>query len=374
LWLNCLGDKYEGEWYQSYKHGQGTDYSADGSERTGQYNFGNPVHDINQSQQEMQPLQSQTPDIPRIDYGNKLNEYASRSNIHMRNPSLPLTNNMKFEQKNFMDEQRKSFIEMKNNSSDFNSADYEYSGYETQQSDQNDALIKQYNKILAKRFPNSNSEGTSVQNTPMRNVIRKQNKDKYTFHIPAHMKSRSKEFMAPQNRDGCKYNLEVLSKGKYKIKDTDNYKKLTKRRLLHSLQEKLSPPRSKILNPRHASNASKLKYIKENHSLNYRSDSLSGLSKKSTQAISKHPSKSKLSRIQKLDNNFGSNRDMHMNNSLDEASYGRSSMNSYNNRQRHQEREDNHIADMRFSRPKQPVWNESQKITSRQILQRLQNH
>jgi hypothetical protein len=80
------------------------------------------------------------------------------------------------------------------------------------------------------------------------------------------------------------------------------------------------------------------------HHLNNRSDSLSGISKDTTQAISKNPSKNQLSRISKLEHkSFGSNRDLHFNKSLDEASYGRSSINSNN-----------------------------KNITSRQILQRLQ--
>lgn len=248
---------------------------------------------------------------------------------------------MRPEKGNLMDVQRKSFIEMKVYNSDFSSADYEYSGYDTQQNDQHEALIKQYNKILSKRFPNSKSEESSMHHTPIREVIRKQNKNKYNFHIPAHLRSKSKEFLAPQNRDGWKYNLEVLSNGKYSVKENQSYTNITKRRLLQNLKGKLSPPSSRVINPRHINKA---KYINKKHNLNYRSDSLSGISKDTTQAISKNPSKNQLSRISKLEHkSFGSNRDLHFNKSLDEASYGRSSINS-----------------------------NAKNITSRQLLQRLQ--
>jgi hypothetical protein len=188
-----LGDKYEGEWYQSYKHGRGTDYFANGEMYTGQYNFGNPVVEL---------PQTETPDPTALAYGSSPNEYVSKSSLNIRNKSLPHISHMRPEKGNLMDEQRKSFIEMKVYNSDFSSADYEYSGYDTQQNDQHEALIKQYNKILSKRFPNSKSEENSMHHTPIREVIRKQNKNKYNFHIPAHLRSKSKEFLAPQNRDG----------------------------------------------------------------------------------------------------------------------------------------------------------------------------
>ena len=35
-----LGDKYEGEWYQSYKHGEGVDTFDNGDRYTGEYSFG----------------------------------------------------------------------------------------------------------------------------------------------------------------------------------------------------------------------------------------------------------------------------------------------------------------------------------------------
>jgi len=121
-----------------------------------------------------------------------------------------------------------------------------------------------------KRFPNSKSEETTALQTPIRNIPKGLSKKKYSFHIPAHLKSKSKEFLAPQYRDGCKYNLEVLSNGKYSVKETQSYSSITKKRLLQSLKGKLSPPTGRVMNPRHK-RTNKERYIK-NYNLANRSD------------------------------------------------------------------------------------------------------
>ena len=42
LWWNKLGDRYEGEWKDCLKHGNGTDIFANGDSYSGQYKFGKP--------------------------------------------------------------------------------------------------------------------------------------------------------------------------------------------------------------------------------------------------------------------------------------------------------------------------------------------
>ena len=135
-----------------------------------------------------------------------------------------------------------------------------------------------YNEILAKRFPNSKSEDTTSLQTPVRNINKAVNKKKFSFHIPAHLKSKSKEFLGAQNRDGIKYNLEILSKGKYSMNENQSYSNITKRRLLQSLKGKLSPPVGRVINPRHAQKANKARYMKEING-NSRSESLPSISK-----------------------------------------------------------------------------------------------
>lgn len=182
-----------------------------------------------------------------------------------------------------------------------NSVEQEYSNYDSSLNDQNALLQKRYNEILAKRFPHSKSEETTAHQTPIRNIVRNRSKKKYSFHIPAHLKSKSKEFLAPQNIDGSKFNIEVLSHGKYGVKENQSYSNITKRRLLQNLKGKLSPSSNRIVNPRHATKANKERYIHDhNTSIHNRSDSLPNISREAGKAVSKASSKHNLSRINNL--------------------------------------------------------------------------
>ena len=157
------------------------------------------------------------------------------------------------------------------------------------------------------------------------------NKKKYTFHIPSHLKSKSKEFLSSHNRDGSKFNLEILSNGKYSVKDPQSYSHISNRRLKHGLKEKLNPPSGRIVNPRHAMRAHRGRYDKDSYSLDNRSGSLPDISRDSTNAVSKNNSRSQLSKMHKIvSRQFISNKELNLNNrSGDESSYGKSTRNSY---------------------------------------------
>jgi hypothetical protein len=122
------------------------------------------------------------------------------------------------------------------------------------------------------------------------------------------------------------------------------YSNITKRKILQSLKGKLSPPSGHVINPRHAIKANKSRYMKEHDSDVY--NSLPGISRDGSHAVSKTKSRSELSKMQKLvTKHFGSNKDLNINNKSDDvSSYGKSTRNAYNN----------------------------QGLNSRQILQRLQ--
>lgn len=226
---------------------------------------------------------------------------------------IPIRNRIQIEKNEFSDGARNSGRQSNNNSMDITSADYEYSNYDSGNNSQNSVLQKRYKEILAKRFPNTKSEDTTAHQTPIRNFSKNHSRKKYSFHIPAHLKSKSKEFLA--NIDGSKFNLEVLSKGKYSVKEGESYANITKRRLLHSLKGKLSPPNGRVVNPRHATKINKARYMKDNSSLHNRSDSLPDISRESTHAISKNNSRSQLSKMSKITNKkFGSNKDLRPNN------------------------------------------------------------
>lgn len=256
---------------------------------------------------------------------------------------IPTRNRIQIEKNEFSDGMERSGRDNRASSMDLSSGDYEYSNYNSSVNDQNALLQKRYKEILAKRFPKSKSEEMTALQTPARNLTRSKNKKKYSFHIPAHLKSKSKEFLS-QNRDGSKYNLEVLSNGKYSVKENQSYSNITKRRLINSLKGKLSPPSGRVQNPRHEGKGSNEREAKRKSS-NGRSDSLPDISRESTHPVSKNPSRSQLSKMHKIVNkHFESNKDLNINKSYEESSYGRSTRNSYSK---------NHI-------------------NSRQILERLQ--
>jgi hypothetical protein len=73
------------------------------------------------------------------------------------------------------------------------------------------------------RYPNSKSEDTTSYHTPVANIYQTKHKRKYNFHIPAHLRSKGKDFLS-NNIDGSKYNLEVLSNGKYSVKENKGKK------------------------------------------------------------------------------------------------------------------------------------------------------
>ena len=187
-----------------------------------------------------------------------------------------------------------------------------------------------YNEILAKRFPNSKSDESSSLQTPARNLSKGVNKKKFSFHIPAHLKSKSKEFLGAQNRDGLKYNLEILSKGKYSMNENQSYSNITKRRLLQNLKGKLSPPIGRVINPRHAQKANKARYMKE-IGANNRSESLPSISKDrpNPKQIPKNPSDHSLSGSNKsTEKKMNSNRDLDFK-MFDEHPYGKSNQSSF---------------------------------------------
>lgn len=196
---------------------------------------------------------------------------------------IPIKNRIQIEKNEFSDGADNSGRDNRANSMEITSTDYEYSHQNSSLQEQNALLQKRYNEILAKRFPNTKSEESTNLQTPARHFHKKK---KYSFHIPAHLKSKSKEFLT-QNRDGSKYNLEILSNGKYSVKENKSYSNITKRRILHSLKGKLSPPSGRVMNPRHAAKVNKARYMHENGSVNNRSESLPDISKESTHPVSK---------------------------------------------------------------------------------------
>lgn len=214
------------------------------------------------------------------------------------------------------------------------SPDYEYSNYDSN-TDQNSVLQRRYQKILANRFPNSRSEDASSYQSPIQEIIPKRSKNKkYNFHIPAHLKSKSKEFLS-QNRDGSKYNLEVLSQGKYSIKQNQSYSNITKRRMTTNLHEKFSPGSRRLENIKHH----KRNKNKENPNFEERSGSLPNITRSSTKAISHshNNSQSRLSKMYKMVNtHLGENskrRHRRDHNSGDDTSYGKSTRNTYTKQQ-----------------------------------------
>ena len=234
-------------------------------------------------------------------------------------------------------------------SMDIDSPDYEYSNYDSN-NDQNAILQMKYNKILAKRFPNLQNNDTASHHTPNRNILSKRSRKKYNFHIPAHLKSKSKEFLSSHNIDGSKYNLEILSNGKYSVNENQSYSKMTKRRFPYGMNPKLSPPNGRIMNPRHALEAQKERFRQDNYNFDNRSGSLPDISRdsrESTNDVSKSNSKSRLSKMYKIVNKqFRSKKNMNRHHkSGDESSYGKSTRNSYS---------------------------KQQNLNSRQILERLQ--
>lgn len=117
--------------------------------------------------------------------------------------------------------------------------------------------------------------------------------------------------------------MEVLSNGKYKVKENQSYSNITKRRLLHSLRDKLSPQNNRIVNPRHSKKSNKDRYMKE-HSGHKRSGSLPTISNDSTGKVFKTDSHPRLRKLSKFSNqHFGSNHDLSSNKSYGEQPYGK---------------------------------------------------
>lgn len=52
-YLSTIGDKYEGEWKECLKHGNGTDLFHSGDSYIGQYKFGTVINNLKESHVDM---------------------------------------------------------------------------------------------------------------------------------------------------------------------------------------------------------------------------------------------------------------------------------------------------------------------------------
>lgn len=162
--------------------------------------------------------------------------------------TIPISNKIRIEKNDLSDGLEGSFHEHDNSSGDMNSAEYEYSNYEAEFNRKNFMLQKKYNEILAKRFPGSKSEDTTAHQTPIRSM-KQQEVHKYNFKIPKHLKAKSKDFFSgSQNQtNSSKFKFSNLPYDKMSVAGSVNSKKFTKRKLLHSIKEKLLTPSDRLL-------------------------------------------------------------------------------------------------------------------------------
>jgi len=241
----------------------------------------------------------------KVDSDNE--EQRLKNHLGTITSNIPVKNRIQVEKNEFSEGPNNSIINYNYSSMENDSPDYEYSNYNSG-GDLNSSLQRRYREILSKRFPNSRSEDASSYQSPINNSMHKRSKKKYSFHIPAHLRSKSKEFLASQNRDGSKYNLEVLSQGKYSIQQNQSYSDITKRRMTHGIKQKLSPSGrirsiNQIPKPRH----------RDGSGFDDRSGSLPDISRESTNAISHNNSRTRLKKMYKIVNqHFGSNRELVM--------------------------------------------------------------
>ena len=177
-----------------------------------------------------------------------------------------------------------------------------------------------YNQILAKRFPGSKSEETTAHQTPIRLLKNNQDK-KYNFYIPAHLKSRSKEYFGNKNNPK-QWKINKLSVGKNSFSLGQNSRKYTKRKLLNSLKEKFITPKQRFMKFNKPSNRSR--YSNES-SVHNRSESLPNIMNKSVSQSSDYNSQSTITKPRNLSQkHFQLNKELNFNKNNDENPYGRS--------------------------------------------------